>query len=471
MISGSSSFSQYPPANVTVAVSNNTDPFVWKVYNICAGQGGVCPTTYFPDQPILGVSDDKVAISVNDYANGGASIGAQYWILNKSEMLSGAQTVDEYSHGPDSRFFSIHPVQSLSSTTTQYMVSTRGCCASNVTLFSITGVPPNFVANSTVVLPISTMTIPPNGFQPETPSRVDSGRRWSPTICRDPPCVPPPSVSISGSGNRILSAVWFEGILWYTANDGCVPPGDSRQRSCVRLTQIDTGTATVTQDFDYAANGTYYFYPAVSIDKNGDLDMVFGFSSNTTYPSLAITGQARGDMSGALAPAITVKTGTAAATGGRYGDYFGAGIDPANPTTIWVAGQYGNSTDGTWATFIASMNVIRVGGPSDFSMSTICDYISPSTCGSSVITMASINGFAGTVSLSATASPSSGITPSLTPTSVSIPAGGNANSTLTVSTSCHSKTYCLWHVNVTGTSDALSHNISILVCAGRGCPQ
>ena len=108
----------------------------------------------------------------------------------------------------------------------------------------------------------------------------------------------------------------------------------------------------------------------------------------------------------------------------------------------------------------------------DFSVSSNCEEISPGTCGSAIITVASINGFSGTVRLTATASPSTGITPNLNPPSLSVPAGGNANSTLTVTTSCNFSQHvnCQWIVTVTGKSDSLSHSVDIFVCVGRNCP-
>ena len=99
------------------------------------------------------------------------------------------------------------------------------------------------------------------------------------------------------------------------------------------------------------------------------------------------------------------------------------------------------------------------------------DYISPSTCSRIIVTATSLNGFSGTVDLTSkvVAGPS-GLTPILNPTSISVPSGGNANSTFTVTASCHVSPHCFWIVNVTGTSGPLSHILQIDVCRGTGCP-
>ena len=102
------------------------------------------------------------------------------------------------------------------------------------------------------------------------------------------------------------------------------------------------------------------------------------------------------------------------------------------------------------------------------------DYIVPGGCAQLKITVASVNGFSGTVNLSAvvTSGPS-GLTPKLNPTSLSVPSGGNANSTFTVTATCTQFPYCSWGLNITGTSGTLSSTISdIAVCRPHGglCP-
>src|SRR5207245_1443214 len=96
---------------------------------------------YCPDQPILGVNTDKVMVSANDYPPGctGTFVGLQYWIFNKSQMLTGA-SVDYQFISPDKSLFSLHPVHSLTSTKTEYVVSSF-TSGTGLDLYSITGVP------------------------------------------------------------------------------------------------------------------------------------------------------------------------------------------------------------------------------------------------------------------------------------------------------------------------------------------
>lgn len=322
--------------SVIVGVSSTNDPTgTFVSYSLNAGGN-------LPDQPIIGVSNDKFVAAANDIFSR-SFVGSQYWVLNKSEMLNGA-AVSFVTSGANGGFFSIHPVQSLSPTTTQFMVSQivsrKSLLTNSVELFSVTGVPGvSTVSVGTNVLSVSTLNSPPGGVQPGTASTINTG------------------------DFRIQSAVWFAGKLWYVLNEGCTPSGDTQVRSCIRLTMIDTATspAVVKQDFDSAASGQYLFYPAVAMDANGDLDLIYGYSSSTIFPSVAVTGQLITDPADSLATPRTLKAGSAADTSTRYGDYFGAGLDPSSPTTIWAAGEYHSNTTGScgsfgscWSTFIGS---------------------------------------------------------------------------------------------------------------------
>ena len=423
-------------SSVKVAVSTSSDPAgTWNIYTL--GASGNCP-----DQPIIGINDDKFVASANDFTScsrSGRFSGAQFWVLSKSEMVAGATKIDLSSFGPNSTLFSVHPVHSLSSTTTEFMVSTRsGSKVSAVQIFSITGVPPGTVAVSMVSLSISTINLPPGGVQPGT------------------------SILVNTDDARVEDAVWFQGKIWYALNDGCTPPSDTVTRSCLRLTQTDTSTSAVIQDFDIGASGQYYFYPALRVDGLGNLDIIYGYSSSTTFPSIAVTGRAASDPTGSLAQPRNLKLGSADETTGRYGDYFGAGVDPSNPTVVWVAGEYTSTTGGVWSTFIANMSVnskkfIIAASPQ-------VSVLSPGLSAIFNVSLTSVDSFTGAVSLSATASPSVSNGPAavLNPTSLNLTAGASRNSTLTVSTTSATSAGN-YSVTITGTSGSLSHSVTVSV--------
>ena len=428
--------------SVLLGVSSTNDPTgFWVFYTISAGGN-------LPDQPILGVSDDKVALAANDFF-GRTFAGSQFWILNKSQLVAGS-AVNFVTPGANSAIFSVHPVQSLSSTTTQFMVSNivskRVLSTTSLRLFTVTGVP----GVSTVAVVTNDLAISnigslsggglPGGAQPGTSSTVDT------------------------NDFRAEDALWYKGVIWVAFNDACTPTGDTQLRSCIRLTKIaTTGSPVVSQDFDFGTSLQYNFYPALRIDKNGNLLVLFGYSNSTIFPSLAVTGQLATDPAGSLASPRTVKTGTAADTSTRYGDYFGSGLDPADSTVVWVAGEYHDNSTGScqtfgscWSTFIESVSMVG------FTVSASPDSLrlSSVSSGNSNVTLASLDGFTGSVSI--TAASSTGFAASPAQAVRNLTSGGSASIVLAFSVAS-SVSPGSYSVNVVASNGTLSRATGLLV--------
>src|SRR5437899_8745112 len=317
---------------VLLEVSKSDDPAgLWNAYSVSTITG--CA-----DQPLLGFNDLVVLISANDFSSctsGSPSyLGVQYWVLNKTDLLSGA-TPRTMSFGPDPTLFSVHPVQSLRSTDTQFMVSTGSGPTSTLTLFSITGVPPGLALVTQQNFGIRSVAIPPRAPQLGSRSTLDT------------------------ADNRVQDVMWADNRLWLSLGVGCTPTGDNQVRSCVRLIEVDTANGTIAQDFDIGFSGKYVFYPALRTDAGGNLVVVFGYSSANDYPEIRVAARSVHDPPNTIGASQIIRVGEGPETSGcpnnsvcRYGDYFGASHDPSEPGIVWVAGEYGTAAG--WATFIAA---------------------------------------------------------------------------------------------------------------------
>src|SRR2546426_1089983 len=198
---------------VLLEVSKSDDPAgLWNAYSVSTITG--CA-----DQPLVGFSDLVVIISANDFSSctsGNPSyLGVQYWVLNKTDLVSGA-AARTMSFGPDPTLFSVHPGQSLRPTDAQFMVSTGSGPTSTLTLYSVTGVPPGLVLVTPQNLGIRATAIPPSAPQLGSRSTLDT------------------------ADNRVQDAMWADSRLWLSLADGCIPAWDNRVRSCVRLIEVDT---------------------------------------------------------------------------------------------------------------------------------------------------------------------------------------------------------------------------------------
>src|SRR3989454_399110 len=322
-----------PAGRVVLEASKADDPGGrWNAYSVSTITG--CA-----DQPLVGFSDLVVIISANDFSSctsGKPSyLGVQYWVLNKTDLVSGA-AARTMSFGPDPTLFSVHPGQSLRPTDAQFMVSTGSGPTSTLTLYSVTGVPPGLVLVTPQNLGIRATAIPPSAPQLGSRSTLDT------------------------ADNRVQDAMWADSRLWLSLADGCIPAGDNRVRSCVRLIEVDTANGTTAQDFDVGISGKYLFYPALRTDADGNLVVVFGYSSATEYPEMRVATRSVHDPPNTIGAPQVLRAGEGPEVSGcpnnsvcRYGDYFGASQDPSDPGIVWVAGEYGTATG--WATFIAAM--------------------------------------------------------------------------------------------------------------------
>ncbi len=422
--------------SVLIAVSSSSDPTgVFNLYSVSAGSN-------VPDQPFIGTSDDKFAIAANDFSSfTNAFVGVQYWIMNKSELVSGSSTVHFFVSTPDTSMVTLRPVRHLTSTSEFYLVTNCiGSCVldrltatNTVELLTVNGVPPGIVSAAAQTFSISTSSSPPNAVQPGTRTLL---------VTND---------------NRILSAVWESGSLWLSWADACVPNGDTTTRSCVRLVQATVsgnGTATKNQDFDYASKGEYLFYPAATL-YHGQLAVVYGKSSSSLFPSLFVTGRVPGDPASSLETPAIIRAGTTDDLSTRYGDYFGAGTDPVpiSNSTFWVSGEYRASTiSQDWNTVIAQVGSFAP----DFALSAKPSNITllAGGTGNSTITVTGYK-FTGNVNLAASIIPA-GLLCTLNPSTVVL--GASATTKLSCSGSEGS-----YNVTVTGTAGAISHSLAIVV--------
>jgi hypothetical protein len=342
---------------VNFAVTATNDPTgTWFIYRVIANCNPTAPygpcspasSTTLPDQPYIGYSSDKFLIAVNDFdTTTGLFIGAQYWILNKAEMLSGCtvpapcpggRNIDAVTNvvSTTNNHWAIRPAQHLSTTSTAYMAEncltlidglflTNICSGAppgsgGINVFKITGTPPATTAVMVTTVPVASMSFPGKADQPSNAASLGTN-----------------------DALRMLSVVWRTNLLWTASHEGCTPIGDTASRTCARLDQIDTTTSPTLvpgQDFDLGFLGAYVFYPALSTDSSNNLVLLYGHSSLSLFPTLEVTGRLATMTPATLGASALLIAGTAADYTGRWGDYFWAATDPATPNTFWVSGEY-----------------------------------------------------------------------------------------------------------------------------------
>jgi hypothetical protein len=392
-------------SKVLLAVSTSNDPTGnWSGYTITE-QSGV-----LMDQPMIGVSDDKVVIAWNDYTgtnsdSGGTFTGQETWVEQKSDLLTGV-AVHATSFGPDGSRFRVVPARMLLSSTTAYLTYILDN-PWRLAVVTITGTPAqNDVVWGGLRLSIPNMEEAPAAAQPGSVPSLDTG------------------------GSIIRSAVWENGSLWAGANDGCTPDGDTAIHSCVALFHVDTsGTdPRLVSSGVVDSVGTDFLYPALTLDRDGNMYAVFTESSSSVYPSVAITGHRVSDPENTISKVEIVQAGVGSYNCSdcfyqgknvlRWGDYSGAATDPSNPTVAWLAGEYmASGSDGAdWGTAIGPFSFTAQSTPTPTPSLTATATPIPTSTATATPTPASTGTATPSPTASALPTPMVSVTPTSTPT-------------------------------------------------------
>ena len=315
---------------LNLLVSQTSDPTggYW-VYNVPVPTG-------LPRDLRLATNDDKITVTANVAAcspdcNTQTYVGASIWVFNKAEAMAGAP-LHSSTFPLGTGVFAVQPAHALSSSTTTYlatMVPFNSPTA--IRLYAITGLPTASTSASgdSFDRAIAPMVDPPDAVQKDSAQTLFTGY------------------------TDLVDGVVRGGQMWFAANQGCTPPGDTTPRSCLRLIRAQTSDRTVSAELDIRARNTYLYYPAIHTNSANALFMVYTRSSATEFPSAEV-GVLSADTSAFQARQL--KNGERAYGSANWLYVQGAAIEPTDQTKVWVAGAYARSEDPVeWGTWVARL--------------------------------------------------------------------------------------------------------------------
>ncbi|MFQ5584183.1 MAG: carboxypeptidase regulatory-like domain-containing protein, partial [Calditrichia bacterium] len=202
-----------------------------------------------------------------------------------------------------------------------------------ITLWTLSDPLGSSPALSAVNIPITAALRPPDANQLGGGSpRIDSGRR------------------------AYRNAVYKDGNIW-TAT--AIAGGSGNAYAFARYLRLDVDAHSAIEDVALGADGFYYLYPAIMVDEDDNMVMVFTRSGDSEYAGVAYTGRRDFDPPG-LSPSVLLKPGEAnyvktfGGSRNRWGDYMGIALDPDNPNTIWGLIEFADSPANTWGTWVGA---------------------------------------------------------------------------------------------------------------------
>jgi hypothetical protein len=261
-------------------------------------------------------------------------------------------------------------------------------------------------------------------------------------------------------------------------------------------------TPSIFQQGSYAPDATHRWMGSAAMDQSGDIAIGYSASSSSVFPSLRYAGRVPTDPLGTLGQGeatLFAGPGSQSGTSSRWGDYSALTVDPVDDCTFWYTNEYypAGATSFNWRTRIGSFKFASCGGAPptntptpgvgptntptntptatptntpnpnspDFSLAVSPTSRTVARPGSTTyaVSLTSLNGFTGNVSLSVSGLPSK-TSASFSPNPVTL--GASGSSTLTVSADANGPrgTYTL---TVTGTGGGQTHSQTVTLTLTR----
>lgn len=159
-----------------------------------------------------------------------------------------------------------------------------------------------------------------------------------------------PEIETPGSG-LTNEPIYRDSSLWLVHS-----VGTGGRYSSVRYLRVSTVTGAVQEDGALGADGYWYYYPAIAVDKNQNVAITYSRSGESEFIGAYMTWRLASDPRGVLRPSVRLQEGkgnyvkTFGAGRNRWGDYLGITLDPATMEDFWMYTQYALGSDlwGNW---------------------------------------------------------------------------------------------------------------------------
>jgi hypothetical protein len=313
---------------IDIAVSDDSDPNgIWYKYRTNSAIN-ISGSLYWVDYPGLGYDAQGYYVTGNLFPlSGGGFGGVLYRCFDKSRLLNGQTAV--WKDVRDGSSGSVQGAHHVGNPIAPFFVEDWGSPQIRV----------HAVRNPLTTPAISNfdVTVPSYNYPPGSAPNIGGG-------------------TLDVLDGRIINAFWRNGHLYAGHGIG------SGSKTVARWYQFNTNNWPTSGSVTYVqggnidpGSGQWTWFPAIAEDVNGNVGIVVARSSSTTYASVQATGRKPTDPLGQMAALTPLFVGDAGYNG-RWGDFFGIGLDPfTGYQTFYCIGEY--ATAGGWGTWIQRFNI------------------------------------------------------------------------------------------------------------------
>jgi hypothetical protein len=327
----------------------------WWLYKHDMGKNGSTPSNLWGDYPKLATDRNAIYITAN-MANWPKGTFPQYSkirvLQNKSQLINGTKVQlwwDFWNitvYGSTQLAHTIQPCHdydSKGSADAAYFCSAVNGTGSNIYVFAVTNVTQRTPTGPSLYktrVPVGTYRYPGNAQQRGGAERVEN--------------VAP----------RLMNAVKRNGSIWTTHS-----VADTATGCYVRWYEFPvnswptSGAVSKRQEGTFGGGNLWYYFPAIAVNAQNDVALVFNRSGTGEYVSVRWTGRSATHPLNSMMPSAELKAGEAYYVAkdskgrNRWGDYSGCAAAPDG--SIWFMGEYARPNH-RWATRVGQIHGERV---------------------------------------------------------------------------------------------------------------
>jgi hypothetical protein len=351
-----------------IAYSDDSNPLgTWYMYRLDTKKHGTIPANSWGDYPHVGFDEEAIYITTRciDFGGGG-HLYNKVRIINKSDLYNsngGSLTYTDFwdirkpgSGAADPVLDFIHPGISYTPGNGGWLFWASG-------IYGGDPVSADFYSIYKIVNPLTSPSIRGKVLPVQTYTS-------------------PPLANQLGGGLGVETIGWItrqpiirDGFL-YTSHD--IQNSLYSNYSSIKYLKIDLSTISIAENVEYGAEGYFYLFPALTVDKEHNIAVTFSRTADTEYIGAYYTTWHANDPTG-FKPSLPFAEGlgnyvvTYSGNINRWGDYFGIYLDPSNDYDIWMISEYAANTN-IWGTQVGQIRMVPFPGIYSFYFPTTSNF-------------------------------------------------------------------------------------------------
>ena len=321
-----------------IAYSDDSDPFgTWYMYRL--------PSTLWGDFPQIGFDEEAIYITTNNFSFASVGQYPKIRIISKAELYAsnaGALTYKDIWNitlpgDPSNKAYNLRPSFQYSPAGGHYLLYAGRNGGNYYAMYKL--------VNPTTSPVLTGVKISVPFYAPAPNANQLGGSQYL----------------IETGGSTIKNAPIFRDGYLFLAHS--IRNSVYTNYSSIKYAKIDVSSNTVVESAEFGANKYFYFYPALSADRDGNVVITSSRSGDDEYIGAYYTSRRATDPEG-LSSSYTLQEGLGnyvKTFGGnpprnRWGDYMGIFLDPADEYSFWMFTEYA-STGNNYATVVGQVRL------------------------------------------------------------------------------------------------------------------